>query len=96
MTAGAVQPRLACGAMSELMTNDTLEAVLLFLGIGITVLVSLVQQRRCRKCWRHWAFHPNGFTDDVGEDAREEWQCEHCGYRKWKPRTARFTFSKGD
>lgn len=73
--------------MDELMTSETLQTVLLLVGTGIAFLVSMVQQRRCRKCGRHWAFRPNGFTDDVGEDAREEWQCEHCGFRKWKPRS---------
>ena len=82
--------------MSELSTVEGIEAVLLILGVGIALLVSLVKERRCKKSGQHWAFRPNGYTDDVGEDAREEWQCEHCGFREWKQRAARFQVGGGD
>lgn len=75
--------------MWDLITSEELETVLLVVGVGIALLVSAVRRRQCQKCGQHWVFRPNGFTDDVGEDAREEWQCEHCGFREWRARPVR-------
>ena len=72
--------------LPELMTDDAPEAIIMVLGVGIALLVSTVQKRRCKQCRQFWVFRPNGFTDDVVARAREEWECEACGYREWKKR----------
>ncbi len=72
--------------LPELMTDDAPEAIIMVLGTGIALLVSTVQKCRGNQCRQFWVFRPNGFTDDVGARAREEWECEACGYREWKKR----------
>ena len=75
-------PTSAVLSQFEIVGTSSL-AVILGLVVCIVALVAVVRQRRCPECGT-WSFRPNGFTDDVGRRAREEWECEDCGHRAWR------------
>ena len=52
--------------LPELMTDDAPEAIIMVLGVGIALLVSTVQKRRCKQCRHFGCFAPTALPTTSG------------------------------